>query len=142
MEEETQVAYGPQDMHGKQERYVEELAGADDYWMSITDAARSTRRQDITFRRWIASGELPVRAQKVGMNKRTRLIRASDVARLTPIVDSSAVITNAEGRLNLTSIPVEQATIKANHQQLLSDVTTLRQDLAEQKQVTGAALAD
>ncbi len=40
-----------------QERYVDELADAEtDYWLTITDAARATRRQDITIRRWVKSG--------------------------------------------------------------------------------------
>lgn len=142
MEEEIPEESGQQEARGKQERYVEELAGADDYWMSITDAARATRRQDITLRRWIASGDLPVRAQRVGLSRRTRQVRASDVARLTPIVDSSVVITGAEGRLDLTNIPVEQAAIKADHQQLLSEFTVLRQNLDEQKLATATALEE
>nr|HET6901447.1 hypothetical protein [Ktedonobacteraceae bacterium] len=59
-----------------QERYADELAGPDDYWLTITDAARATRRQDVS---------LPVRRQYVGLNQRTRLVRASDLAALTPI---------------------------------------------------------
>ena len=39
--------------------FVDELAGPDDYWLSITDAARVTRRQEVSIRRWIAKGDLP-----------------------------------------------------------------------------------
>src|SRR6266567_1168673 len=85
------------------ERYADELAGPDDYWMTITDAARATRRQDITIRRWIASGMLPVRKERVGLNKRARQIRASDVATLTPIIDNSAMISKDESKIDLTS---------------------------------------
>src|SRR5713226_6276020 len=83
--------------------YVEDLAGPDDYWLSITSAARVVRRQDITIRRWIASGMLPLRGDPAkvgqpgaprpsGLNKRTRYVRASDLEKLSPIVDPSAVI--------------------------------------------------
>ena len=65
----------------KHEQQVDALAGPEDYWLTITDAARATRRQDITIRRWIATGQLPVRRHTVGLNQRTRQVRASDLAR-------------------------------------------------------------
>src|SRR5437588_11917105 len=92
-----------------QERYADELAGPDDYWLTITDAARATRRQDVSIRRWISKGLLPVRRQYVGLNQRTRLVRASDLARLTPIIDPAGAISAEHSRLDLTSIPKQQA---------------------------------
>lgn len=123
------------------EQYVEELAGPDDYWMTITDTARVTRRQDITIRRWIASGDLPVRKNRVGLNRRARQVRASDVAKLTPIIDASAMISGEEARINLTNIPAEQAAIRANHQQLMADLAALRAEMSEQKLVTEQVMA-
>src|SRR5215471_11416783 len=126
----------------KHEHYVDALAGPDDYWLSITDAARATRRQDITIRRWIATGQLPVRRQAVGLNQRTRQVRASDLARLTPIIDPTALITGEEGRLNLMSIPVEQAQLRAGQQQLQQHVATLRERVEQQGQTFRQALAE
>src|ERR1017187_220027 len=97
-----------------QERHVEELAGPDDYWLTLTDAARATRRQDVSIRRWISKGLLPVKRQHVGLNQRTRLVRASDLAALTPIIDPAGAISTERGRLDLTSIPTQQAQIKAD----------------------------
>src|SRR6266567_1411712 len=113
----------------KHEQQVDALAGTEDYWLTITDAARATRRQDITIRRWIATGQLPVRRNAVGLNQRTRQVRASDLAKLTPIIDPTAVITGEEGRLNLMSIPVEQAQLRAGQHQ----GQTFRQALTEQR---------
>jgi hypothetical protein len=47
-------------------RYVEELASTEeypegDYWLTLTDAARVTKRQDKTIRDWVQQGKLPVR---------------------------------------------------------------------------------
>jgi len=122
------------------ERYVEELAGPDDYWMTLTDSARATRRQEVTIRRWVASGELPVRRYRVGLNKRTRQVRASDLANLTPIIDTSAMISGEEGQLNLINIPAEQAAIRAEHQQMLNEVAGLREALAEYRQAIELAM--
>ena len=122
------------------EQYIEELAGPDDYWMTITDAARATRRQDVTIRRWIASGELPVRKQRVGLNKRSRQIRASDVAQLTPIIDTSAMISGDEAKINLTNIPAEHAALRVDHQRLLAEFATLQDLVAEQQQATAQSL--
>jgi hypothetical protein len=110
----------------KQERYVDDLADPDDYWLSITDAARATRRQDISIRRWISKGLLPVRRQHVGLNQRTRQVRASDLSKLTPIVDPTAGITSERGQVDLVSIPVQQAAIRAAHEELLRQVADLR----------------
>src|SRR5438128_4925251 len=102
-----------------QERYADELVGPDDYWLTITDAARATRRQDVTIRRWISKGLLPVRRQHVGLNQRTRLVRASDLAALTPIIDPAGAISTERGKLDLTSIPTQQAQIKTSQQHIL-----------------------
>jgi hypothetical protein len=122
------------------EVYVSELAGPDDYWLSITSAARVTRRQDITVRRWIKSGMLPVRGEPetgdqpgtphpVGLNKRTRFVRASDVAKLTPIVDPSAVVIGEEGRLDLASIPAQQQQILNEYKQVTTQISEMGQQL-------------
>ncbi len=126
----------------KHEQQVDALAGPEDYWLTITDAARATRRQDITIRRWIATGQLPVRRHAVGLNQRTRQVRASDLAKLTPIIDPTAVITGEEGRLNLMSIPVEQAQLKAGQQQLQQHIATLREHVEQQGQIFRQALAE
>ncbi len=126
----------------KHEQQVDALAGPEDYWLTITDAARATRRQDITIRRWIATGQLPVRRHAVGLNQRTRQVRASDLARLTPIIDPTAVITGEEGRLNLMSIPVEQAQLREGQQQLQQHVATLREHVEHQGQAFRQALTE
>ncbi len=126
----------------KHEQQVDALAGPEDYWLTITDAARATRRQDITIRRWIATGQLPVRRNAVGLNQRTRQVRASDLARLTPIIDPTAVITGEEGRLNLISIPVEQAQLRAGQQQLQQHVAALREHVEQQGQTFRQALTE
>src|SRR5947209_20622299 len=117
-----------------QERYADELAGPDDYWLTLTDAARATRRQDVTIRRWISKGLLPVRRQHVGLNQRTRLVRASDLAALTPIIDPAGAITTERSRLDLTSIPVQQAQLKASQQTILTELEQLQHQLREEAQ--------
>src|SRR5712692_5590409 len=126
----------------KHEQQVDALAEPEDYWLTITDAARATRRQDITIRRWIATGQLPVRRHTVGLNQRTRQVRASDLAKLTPIIDPTAVITGEEGRLNLMSIPVEQAQLRVGQQQLQQHVAALREHVEQQGQIFRQALAE
>jgi hypothetical protein len=98
--------------------YVEELADKHDYWMSLTDAARVTRTSEAMARRWVSSGRLPVKKEPVGINQRTKLVRASDVARIRPIIDPSAAITDEVRKLDLASIPRQQAQIIQDHQQL------------------------
>ncbi|HZU01836.1 MAG TPA: hypothetical protein VFA10_19350 [Ktedonobacteraceae bacterium] len=115
-----------------QERYADELNGPDDYWLTITDAARATRRQEVSIRRWISKGLLPVRRQHVGLNQRTRLVRASDLAALTPIIDPAGAITSERSRLDLTSIPAQQAQIKASQQTILTQFEQLQHQLHEE----------
>ena len=123
-----------------QERYADELAAPDDYWLTITDAARATRRQDVTIRRWISKGLLPVRRQFVGLNQRTRLVRASDLAGLTPIIDPAGAISTERGKLDLTSIPMQQAQIKSSQQNILTQIEGLENQLSQLRITTQRAL--
>ncbi len=107
----------------KQEKHVTELAGPDDRWVSVTDASRIGRRQEHTVRTWIAQGVLPVNPVRVGINKKTRQVRLSDLAKLTPIIDPDAGIATDLGTLDLPSIPKQQ-------QQLMEQLTALQQDVA------------
>jgi hypothetical protein len=104
----VQEDLGNEQVHNTLERYADELSGPDDYWLTISDSARATCRQEISIRRWITKGLLPVRNQHVGLNQRTRLVRASDLAALTPIIDPAGAISTECGRLDLISIPVQQ----------------------------------
>lgn len=114
-----------------QVRYVEELAGPDDAWISLTDAARMTRTSEAMARRWVTSGRLAVRRQPVGMNQRTRLVRLSDVAAIRPIIDPAAAITDEIRKLDLPSIPRQQAQIMRDHEQLLQQVQHGQEAISE-----------
>ncbi len=109
----------------KQEKHVTELAGPDDRWVSVTDASRIARRQEHTIRTWIAQGVLPVNPQRVGINKKTRQVRLSDLVKLTPIIDPDAGIATDWGTLDLPSIPKQQ-------QQLVEQMAVLQQDVTGQ----------
>ncbi len=129
----------PEEPEKSAEVLVDDLADAGDYWLSITDAARVTRRQEITIRRWIAAGTLPVRRQRMGPNKRTRHVRASDLGALTPIIDPLAAITGAPANADLMSIPHQQAQLALAQQEydqrlaLIHDhLLELERDLHEQ----------
>ena len=102
--------------------YVEELANAQDAWISITDAARITRTSEAMARRWVSSGRLAVKRQPVGINQHTRLVRLSDVAAIRPIIDPTAAISDEVHTLDLPSIPRQQAQILQNHERLLQQV--------------------
>src|SRR4051812_2413274 len=83
-------------------QYVEELGGEGDYWLSLTDASRICRVQDVSIRRAITRGALPVRRQRAGQNKRTRFVRALDLAKAGfPIIDESAAITTEIGKADI-----------------------------------------
>ena len=110
---------------------MDELAGPDDYWLSLTDAARVTRRQEVTIRRWVASGALPVRSRPLGLNKRTRHVRASDLAGLTPIIDASATISGDAAQIDLLSIPLQQAQIHTAQQQIEYGIRDLATQVAQ-----------
>jgi chromosome segregation ATPase len=105
--------------------WVEELVGPEDYWLTLTDAARVTRRQEVTIRRWVAAGSLPIRNRPLGINKRTRHVRASDLARLSPIVDAAATISGAAAQIDLLSIPQQQAQILARQREIDQHVQSL-----------------
>jgi DNA repair exonuclease SbcCD ATPase subunit len=117
----------------KQEKHVTELAGPDDRWVSVTDASRIARRQEHTIRTWVAQGLLPVHPERVGINKKTRQVRLSDLAKLTPIIDPDAGIATDLGTLDLPSIPKQQ-------QQLLAQITTLQQEVTGQLASLGKQL--
>ncbi len=110
---------------------VDELAGPEDYWLTLTDAARITRRQEVTIRRWVAAGHLQVRRQPMGLTKRTRHVRASDLAQLTPIIDPSAAISDATAHLDLVGIPQQQSQLLAAQQRLTQDLVRLLQRVSE-----------
>jgi hypothetical protein len=112
-------------------RFVEELADQQDYWMSLTDAARVTRTSETMVRRWVTTGRLPIKREPVGINQRTRLVRANDVASIRPIVDPTAAITDEIHKLDLLSIPRQQAQILQDHQRLLAMVQQGRQQIEE-----------
>lgn len=110
--------------------YVEELGGEGDYWLSITDAARVCRVQDVSIRRAIARGALPVRRQRAGQNKRTRFVRASDLPSVGfPIIDESAAITTEIGKADILSIPRQQQRIQQDHQVLMARLQEIQQTL-------------
>jgi hypothetical protein len=113
-------------------RFVEELANEQDYWMSLTDAARVTRSSEPMVRRWVTAGRLPVRKEPAGINQRTRLVRASDVAQIRPIVDPTAAITDDIHKLDLLSIPRQQEQIVRDHQLLSEQVQGIRQEIEAQ----------
>ncbi len=117
--------------------YVEELGGEGDYWLSITDASRVCRVQDVSIRRAIARGALPVRRQRAGQNKRTRFVRASDLPHVGfPIIDESAAITTEIGKADILSIPRQQQRILQDHQQLMARLQELQETIThDQAQV-------
>jgi predicted nuclease with TOPRIM domain len=114
-------------------RYVEELAGPGDYWVSITDAARITRTSEAMARRWVSSGRLPTRSQPVGLNQRTRMVRASDLKKIRPIIDPTAAITDAVRKVDIPSIPRVQEHLLTEQQQLASQVSSLQEALGEMR---------
>jgi chromosome segregation ATPase len=109
----------------KREHHVTELAGPDDRWVSVTDASRIARRQEHTIRTWIAQGRLAVNPVRVGINKKTRQVRLSDLITLTPIIDPDAGIATDLGTLDLPSIPRQQ-------QQLMGQMAALQQEVTSQ----------
>src|SRR6266487_5196228 len=119
----------------KQEQYVTELAGLDDRWVSVTDASRIARRQEHTIRTWIAQGLLSVNPVRVGINKKTRQVRLSDLVKLTPIIDPDAGIATDLGTLDLPSIPKQQ-------QQLMEQMATLKLEVTGQLASLGRHLRD
>src|SRR5260370_29727091 len=126
---ETMSVFSSPEETGKDDLvvYTEELAGAEDYWLSITDASRVCRVQDVSIRRAIARGALPVRRQRAGQNKRTRFVRASDLPHVGfPIIDEIAAITTEIGNADIISIPRQQQRILQHHQQLMPRLQELQ----------------
>jgi len=130
MDTDGRVGAGP--------NWVEELSGPEDYWLTLTDAARVTRRQEVTIRRWVAAGSLPIRSRTLGLNKRTRHVRASDLSQLTPIVDPSATISGASAQIDLLAIPTQQANILQQHRDIDQRLQTL---VAEVEKTTSSQQA-
>jgi chromosome segregation ATPase len=124
----------PEDLT-KREQHVTELAGPDDRWVSVTDASRIARRQEHTIRTWIAQGLLPVNPVRVGINKKTRQVRLSDLITLTPIIDPDAGIATDLGTLDLPSIPRQQ-------QQLMGQMAAFQQEVTGQLAGLGGQLRD
>jgi chromosome segregation ATPase len=124
-------------------KYVEELASAEAYppgdaWISITDAARVTRTSEAMARRWVTSGRLPIKPGDYGIPPRTRLVRLSDVAKIRPIVDPTAAVSDDTRKLDLPSIPRQQAQIMEEHQRLLVEIGTLQLTIEQVKNETRA----
>jgi chromosome segregation ATPase len=119
----------------KREHHVTELAGPDDRWVSVTDASRIARRQEHTIRTWIAQGRLAVNPVRVGINKKTRQVRLSDLITLTPIIDPDAGIATDLGTLDLPSIPKQQ-------QQLMGQMAAFQQEVAGELASLGGQLGD
>ncbi|MFL5663684.1 MAG: hypothetical protein ACJ8BW_20435 [Ktedonobacteraceae bacterium] len=130
-------------------RYIEDLAGPDDAWITITDAARITRTSEAMARRWVTSGRLPVKRQAVGVNQQTRLVRLSDVAAIRPIIDPTAAFSDEMHKLDLPSIPRQQAHILREHERLTQQVQQgqhavdeVRRDLREARMHQQQAIED
>jgi septal ring factor EnvC (AmiA/AmiB activator) len=101
----------------------------------VTDASRIGRRQEHTIRSWITQGLLPVNPTRVGINKKTRQVRLSDLAKVTPIVDPDAGIATDLGMLDLPSIPKQQ-------QLLAGQMTALQQEVMDQLEGLDGQLRD
>jgi chromosome segregation ATPase len=121
-------------------RFVEELANEQDYWMSLTDAARVTRSSEPMVRRWVSAGRLPVRKEPAGINQRTRLVRASDVAQIRPIVDPTAAITDDIHKLDLLSIPRQQEQIVRDQRLLTEQIQGIQREIEAQVKPIQATL--
>lgn len=133
MDEHPLESRMPKQRVGKDDlvRYVEELAGSDDAWISLTDAARITRSSEAGTRRWVTSGRIPVKKDPVGVPPRTRLVRLSDVAAIRPIIDPTVAITDEVRKLDLASIPRQQKQVMEDHQRLIAQAE-IQQKMVEQ----------
>lgn len=112
-------------------KYVEELANSEEYppgdaWVSITDAARITRTSEAMARRWVTSGRLPIKPGEYGIPPRTRLVRLSDVAKIRPIIDPTAAISEDTRKIDLASIPRQQAQIMTDYERILQETAALQ----------------
>lgn len=121
----------PQGQEHDRIRYVEELENQDDYWLSLTDAARICRVQDVSIRRAINAGRLPVRRAPAGDNRRTRFVRASDLPRANfPILDSGAAITSDIRKVDILNIPLQQQRLAEQQEAQAADFARLREESA------------
>nr|BBH96089.1 hypothetical protein KTA_42880 [Thermogemmatispora argillosa] len=77
----------------EQEHLIDELAGAEDRWLTVSQAARASGQSEATIERWISQGLLPVHRRSLEGNSSMRLVRASDLALLnaSAAVPSTAV---------------------------------------------------
>jgi 23S rRNA pseudoU1915 N3-methylase RlmH len=66
------------------------------------------------------------------VNKRTRQVRRSDLAGLTPIINPDAGIATKDGSVYLASVPAELAGIKEDYQRLQALVTAFPQQVQMQ----------
>ncbi len=121
-------------------QYVQELANADDVWITVPHAARITGASESMANRWVSSGRLPIRGnpetrqeELLGIPPRTRSCRLSDVRAIRPILYPDLVTGSAIRTLDLPSIPQAVARITAaqeqinqDHQQLKEQQTTLQ----------------
>jgi len=119
-------------------RYVEELAGPHDEWITVVDSARITGSSESMANRWVTSGRLPIRGyaetqlgELAGVPPRTRQCRLSDVARIRPILYPEQAISPIVRTLNLPSIPKEVARLTLEHQQIAADHLQLMQQFTE-----------
>jgi hypothetical protein len=114
--------------------YIEALEDENDHWLSITDAARVCRVQDVSIRRAITAGRLPVRRQGAGDNKRTRFVRASDLPRANfPILDSTAAITSDIRKVDVLSLPLQQQKLAEEQRQLAVHLDELQSAQEQQR---------
>src|SRR5437764_14440135 len=120
-------------------QYVEELAGPEDAWVSLTDAARITRTSEAMARRWVTSGRLKVKKEPVGVPPRTRLVRMSDVAKIRPIVDPTAAMTGDVRKLDLPSIPRQQLQIIQDHERLTKQTELVLEESKQHEASTNAS---
>jgi hypothetical protein len=130
---EPQQAQPPDEGAHDLVRYVEDLAGPGDYWVSLTDAARITRSSEAMVRRWVSSGRLPIRKQAVGLNQRTRMVRASDLEQIRPIVDPMAAITDSVRKVDLPSIPRQQQRLLREQQHLAGQVRDMQEVVSDMR---------
>ena len=128
-------------------QYVEELRSREEYpegdaWISITDSARITRTSEAMARRWVTSGRLPIKQGTFGIPPRTRLVRLSDVAKIRPIVDPTAAVSDETRKLDLASIPRQQQQIMQDYQRILAETAILKFTVEQSTSETRASLRE
>ena len=113
-------------------RYVNELKGADDRWVTVKVAARITGVSEAMANRWVTSGRIPMKgnplareADLVGQEGRTRQVRLNDVREIRPILYPALATETAVNTLNIKDIPKEMARVSAEAAQIAEDHQTL-----------------